>query len=162
MLPLLLTTAKGLAPQLPATHYLDALRFLSDNGTWLAPQGQFAGVLNANNFESTPSTVAVDLATVESMTFNSPVAGAVVLLYFAYINATGGPAVLYTSVWVNGSQVAESAQYLAVVDQGFVHKLTFPLAVNAGSNTIQLKHRVSANSGTWYNRFGVAFFYGFN
>jgi hypothetical protein len=162
MLPLLLTTAKGLAPALPAVHYGDALRFLCDNGAWLAPQGQFAGVISVNNLESTASTVAVDLTTVESMTFNCPVAGAVILLYFAYISATGGPASLMTSVWVNGAQIAESPQFLATPDAAYVHKLTFPLGVVAGSNTIQLKHRVDVNHGNWYNRFGIALFYGFN
>jgi hypothetical protein len=162
LLPLLSTAAKGLAPQLPAAAYAGALRFLRDNGGWYAPQGQFAGQFFLTADEATSSTTDVDLANPDTMTFDCPVAGGVILLYFSSVYAAGGVTNLYNTVYLNGAYAYGSYLPAQAADRWQSFPTACVLYPSQGTNTVQVRHRVDGFTGHWQGRLGLALFYGFN
>jgi len=133
--------------------------FLRDTGPPNAPYfalvpGQILGVTYVPTSENATSTTPVDLATPDSVTFTLYESHQILVEYCSevYHSATGA---LNLTVFLDGTQQGPTV----VVSSwgggaGMIHALKYPLSgsIAAGSHTVNIKHHVSAGTGTWLYR----------
>lgn len=118
----------------------------------LQKQSSVLGVSFVDTAESTSSTSYTDLGTADSVTFTLPATTTVIVQYSCSIFAASGLNA-YNQANVDGTLTGLLDQALTI-GGGTIVTMTYGYSVSlaAGTHTIKIQHKVSANTGQWQGR----------
>ncbi len=154
--------------QIPTTSPGGTVNLLSDMPQWLTfntdshgtrtyvPVGSALGSTFTATDETTGSTSFVDLTTHDAVTFTCAATCTVAVWYNANCyNVGGGATAIYNAVFVDAVQADDGNQ--VILSAGASGPLTCSAiwkaaSLSAASHTIDIQHKVSANTGHWRDR----------